>query len=118
MLADPNAASSLTPEQIWALCDELTARHAPLLPAALGGAFHARRLQLVSSQVAMVANSRRARWSHARRSEAAMSLLADDRLDALISEEIAFRDAPTELPKLFAGRFSGLTAALRYQSAS
>ena len=37
VLADPNAASSLTPEQIWALCDELTARHAPLLPAALGG---------------------------------------------------------------------------------
>ena len=37
VLADPNAASSLTPEQIWALCDELTARHAALLPAALGG---------------------------------------------------------------------------------
>lgn len=37
VLTDPNASSSLTPEQIWALCDELTARHAPLLPAALGG---------------------------------------------------------------------------------
>jgi alpha-galactosidase len=37
VLTDPNASSSLTPEQIWALCDELTARHAPLLPVTLGG---------------------------------------------------------------------------------
>jgi alpha-galactosidase len=37
VLADPNASSSLTPEQIWALCDELTARHADYLPVALGG---------------------------------------------------------------------------------
>ncbi|WP_375387541.1 alpha-glucosidase/alpha-galactosidase [uncultured Amnibacterium sp.] len=27
VLADPNASSSLTPERIWALCDELTAAH-------------------------------------------------------------------------------------------
>lgn len=37
LLADPNANSTLTPEQIWALCDELTAAHADLLPVALGG---------------------------------------------------------------------------------
>lgn len=37
VLTDPNASSSLTPEQIWALCDELTARHAARLPVALGG---------------------------------------------------------------------------------
>jgi alpha-galactosidase len=37
VLADPNASSSLTPDQIWALCDELTAAHAALLPRALGG---------------------------------------------------------------------------------
>ncbi|MDN4613779.1 alpha-glucosidase/alpha-galactosidase [Leifsonia sp. F6_8S_P_1B] len=37
VLTDPNASSSLTPEQIWALCDELTAKHAHLLPKALGG---------------------------------------------------------------------------------
>ncbi|MGN6427611.1 MAG: alpha-galactosidase [Leifsonia sp.] len=37
VLTDPNASSSLTPEQIWALCDELTTRHAALLPVALGG---------------------------------------------------------------------------------
>jgi alpha-galactosidase len=37
VLVDPNASSSLTPAQIWALCDELTVAHADLLPQALGG---------------------------------------------------------------------------------
>ncbi len=36
-LVDPNAMSTLTPEQIWALCDELTEAHAALLPETLGG---------------------------------------------------------------------------------
>ena len=37
VLADPNASSTLTPEQIWRLCDELTAAHRALLPTSLGG---------------------------------------------------------------------------------
>jgi alpha-galactosidase len=37
VLVDPNASSSLTPEQIWAACDELTKAHARYLPRALGG---------------------------------------------------------------------------------
>jgi alpha-galactosidase len=35
VLLDPNASSTLTPDQIWELCDELTAAHGDLLPAAL-----------------------------------------------------------------------------------
>jgi alpha-galactosidase len=35
VLVDPNAASTLTPEQIWALCDELTAAHGDLIPEPL-----------------------------------------------------------------------------------
>ena len=42
----------------------------------LGGAFHSRRLKLVSSQVGLVAASRRPRWDYRRRVEAAMRLLA------------------------------------------
>ncbi|MEI5665109.1 zinc-binding alcohol dehydrogenase [Bosea sp. CCNWLW174] len=80
--------------------------------APLGGAFHARRLQLISSQVGQVSPSRRARFDYARRMQAALVLLADERLDALITDEIAFEDAPTRLPALFAG--AGLTAVLRY----
>lgn len=86
------------------------------VPAALGCAFHARRLQLVSSQVGMVAPSRRARWDHARRAQAAMALLADDRLEALITEEVAFRDAPRRIPELLAPRAAGLTAAICYEA--
>jgi threonine dehydrogenase-like Zn-dependent dehydrogenase len=82
------------------------------VPAPLGGAFHARRLQLVSSQVGQVAPSRRPRFDYARRTQAALALLADARLDALITEEIPFAEAPMRLPELFAG--AGLTAVLRY----
>jgi alpha-galactosidase len=34
-MVDPNTAATLTVDQIWALCDELTAAHGDLLPAAL-----------------------------------------------------------------------------------
>lgn len=80
--------------------------------APLGGAFHAKRLQLVSSQVGQVSPSRRARFDYARRMQAALALLADERLGALITDEIPFKDAPARLPALFAG--AGLTAVLRY----
>lgn len=86
------------------------------VPAALGGAFHARRLQLISSQVGLVSASRRARWDHARRARAAMTLLADDRLDALITDEIAFRELPQRLPGLLAPGAAGLTAAICYET--
>ncbi|MGL5362371.1 MAG: zinc-dependent alcohol dehydrogenase [Bosea sp. (in: a-proteobacteria)] len=82
--------------------------------APLGGTFHASRLQLISSQVGHVSASRRARWTYGRRLAMALKLLADDRLDALITEEIAFTDAPKKLPALFAPGSSGLTAVLRY----
>ncbi|MCM4076177.1 alpha-glucosidase/alpha-galactosidase [Paractinoplanes hotanensis] len=34
-MVDPNTAATLTVDQIWSLCDELTAAHGDLLPAAL-----------------------------------------------------------------------------------
>jgi threonine dehydrogenase-like Zn-dependent dehydrogenase len=83
-------------------------------PTPLGGAFHSRRLRLISSQVGHVATSRRARWSYRRRLEAALSLLQDDRLDALIAEEIAFMDAPAQLPALLSPAAKGLAPIIRY----
>jgi 2-desacetyl-2-hydroxyethyl bacteriochlorophyllide A dehydrogenase len=82
--------------------------------APLGGAFHSRRLQLVASQVGQIALSRRPRWDYARRSAAAMALLADDRLDALITDEIPFAQAPALLPALLSPGAAGLTAAIDY----
>ena len=61
---------------------------------ALGGAFHAGRVRIVSSQVGAVSPGRRPRWSHARRLAKALDLLADPALDALVSGETDFADLP------------------------
>ena len=70
--------------------------------APLGGAFHSRRLQLISSQVGQVSPARRIRWSYRRRLETALALLATPALDQLVTAEIAFADAPKLLPALLA----------------
>ena len=64
------------------------------VPVALGGAFHSRRLRLISSQVGKVPPARRARWSNRRRLEAALALLDDPALDALLTGVTAFADLP------------------------
>ncbi|NDV86176.1 dehydrogenase [Aurantimonas aggregata] len=56
----------------------------------LGGAFHSRRLSIVASQVGQLPPERRARWDYRRRLTAALDLLADPRLDILISGETRF----------------------------
>lgn len=81
---------------------------------ALGGAFHSRRLRLVSSQVGEIASARRPRWNHRRRLEAAVRLLSDERLDALVGEEIPFQELPKHLPRLFAHGAPGVGALVRY----
>jgi hypothetical protein len=68
----------------------------------LGGAFHSRRLKLVSSQVGKVAPSHRATWTHRQRLAAAIELLADARLDALLAPAVKFDDLPAQLPKILA----------------
>ena len=68
----------------------------------LGGAFHSRRLKLVSSQVGKVAPSHRATWTHRQRLAAAIELLADARLDAVIAPAVRFDDLPARLPKILA----------------
>jgi threonine dehydrogenase-like Zn-dependent dehydrogenase len=83
----------------------------------LGGAFHSRRLKLVSSQVGLVAASRRPRWDYRRRVEAAVRLLALPALDKLVAEEIAFEDAPRELPRILGPGAPGLAPVIRYPQA-
>lgn len=68
----------------------------------LGGAFHSRRLQIISSQVGAVAALRRPRWSLARRLGKALDLLADPRLETLISGETAFADIVDAYPAILA----------------
>ena len=66
----------------------------------LGGAFHSRRLKLVASQVGKVAPSHRQTWTHRRRLEHAIGLLADDRLDILIEPPVPFEELPARLPAI------------------
>ena len=70
--------------------------------------------QLISSQVGEVAPSRRPRWTRRRRLEKALSLLADERLDALITDDVAFADLPRELPRVLASGAPGLATVVRY----
>ncbi len=83
----------------------------------LGEAFHSRRLRLISSQVGQVAPSRRPRWSPARRMEAAIGLLADRALDALIAPAVDFHDLPAQLPKILSAPSGVLCQLIRYPGA-
>jgi threonine dehydrogenase-like Zn-dependent dehydrogenase len=88
-----------------------------VIPVALGGAFHSRRLRIIASQVGMVSPSRRPRWPYARRMAAALDLLHDTRLDALVGETIEFADAPRDLPGVLAPGAVGLAPVIRYPGA-
>ena len=63
-------------------------------PLALGGAFHARRVQIVSSQVGRLPPHRLARWDHARRFALVAEYLADAALDRLVAPPVPLSDAP------------------------
>lgn len=83
--------------------------------APLGGPFHSRRLRLVSSQVGQIAASRRSRWTYRRRLEAALMMLTDPALDALVATEIAFDDAAAALPALLDHYAPALAPVIRYR---
>lgn len=68
--------------------------------APLGEVFHARRLNLRSSQVGSVATAMRHRYTHRQRLELALSLLADPRLDALISHHAPWQQLPEVMARL------------------
>jgi threonine dehydrogenase-like Zn-dependent dehydrogenase len=83
----------------------------------LGGAFHSRRLKLISSQVGQVAPSHRPRWTHRRRLSAALDLLADPALDALIAPAVAFDELPARLPDILAAKSGVLCQLIAYPAA-
>ena len=80
----------------------------------LGAAFHSRRLRLVSSQVGNVSTSHRARWDFFRRRAAALALLDDPALDALLAPAIAFADLPARLPDILGPASGVLCQVIRY----
>jgi hypothetical protein len=83
------------------------------VPVPLGGAFHSRRLKIVSSQVGRVAPSHRATTSHRQRLEQAIALL-DPRLDTLLMQAVPFSELPERLPDIFNRRSGVLCPVISY----
>lgn len=84
--------------------------------APLGGAFHSRRLRLLSSQVGQVAPSHRARWTHGRRLDAALAMLSAVCLDSLLMAEIDFHALPKWLPRIFDPKSGMLCQLIDYRT--
>lgn len=84
----------------------------------LGGAFHSRRLRLISSQVGQVSAGHRPRWDYRRRLSKALELLADPTLDRLVGDEIPFDEAATAVPAALAGAAARLAPIIRYPSSA
>jgi 2-desacetyl-2-hydroxyethyl bacteriochlorophyllide A dehydrogenase len=66
----------------------------------LGQGFHAKRLNIRSSQVGAISPGHRARWNHTRRLALALELLGDDVLDWLITSECPFDSLPEAMSEL------------------
>jgi 2-desacetyl-2-hydroxyethyl bacteriochlorophyllide A dehydrogenase len=82
----------------------------------LGAAFHAQRLTLRSSQVGRLPSAQLPRWDTRRRMALALALLCDPRLDALISGESPFEQAPAVLSALARPEHFELCHRLRYEA--
>jgi len=86
-----------------------------LVPLPLGAAFHSRRLRLISSQVGHIAAPQRPRWDKRRRMEKALALLAEPRLDLLVTGESRFEELPRLLPELARSARGVLCHRIRYR---
>jgi threonine dehydrogenase-like Zn-dependent dehydrogenase len=83
----------------------------------LGGAFHAGRLGIRSSQVGTVSPARAARRTAADRLALALELLRDDAFDALLTGESHFDELPDVMARLAAGSLPALCHTITYGEA-
>jgi NADPH:quinone reductase-like Zn-dependent oxidoreductase len=80
----------------------------------LGGAFHAGRLGIRSSQVGTLSPARAARRTTADRLALALDLLSDRAFDALLTGESRFDELPDVMPQLAAGSLPALCHTITY----
>jgi len=83
----------------------------------LGGAFHAGRLGIRSSQVGAVSPARSARRTPADRLALALELLQDPAFDALLTGESRFHELPEVMGRLAAGTLPALCHTITYGEA-
>jgi hypothetical protein len=80
----------------------------------LGGAFHAGRLAIRSSQVGTLSPARASRRTFADRLALALELLRDPAFDALLTGESRFDELPEVMARLAAGTLPALCHTLTY----
>jgi threonine dehydrogenase-like Zn-dependent dehydrogenase len=80
----------------------------------LGGAFHARRLAIRSSEVGTLSPARAQRRTSADRMALALELLRDPAFDALLTGESRFDELPDVMARLAAGSLPALCHTLTY----
>ena len=80
----------------------------------LGGAFHARRLAIRSSQVGTVSPARASRRTSSDRLALALELLRDPAFDALFTGESRFDELPDVMARLATGSLPALCHTLTY----
>ena len=80
----------------------------------LGGAFHARRLTIRSSQVGALSPARASRRTAADRLALALDLLRDPAFDSLLTGESRFDELPEVMARLAAGNLPALCHSITY----
>src|SRR5262249_43337080 len=80
----------------------------------LGGAFHAGRLRIRSSQVGTLSPARAARRTATGRLALALELLRDPAYDVLLTGESRFDELPEVMARLAAGSLPALCHTIRY----
>jgi threonine dehydrogenase-like Zn-dependent dehydrogenase len=80
----------------------------------LGGAFHARRLTIRSSQVGSLSPARASRRTAADRLALALDLLRDPAFDSLLTGESRFDELPEVMARLAAGSLPALCHSITY----
>jgi threonine dehydrogenase-like Zn-dependent dehydrogenase len=80
----------------------------------LGGAFHARRLSIRSSQVGTLSPARASRRTATGRLALALELLRDPAFDALLTGESRFEELPDVMSRLAAGSLPALCHTISY----
>jgi NADPH:quinone reductase-like Zn-dependent oxidoreductase len=112
--APEGLAAALAVAGFEATVIEMSWYGAAVVPLALGGAFHSRRLTLKSSQVGTVPAERQRRWSTRRRLTLALSLLRDPVFDLLLTGESEFAALPELMPRLAASPAGVICHTLHY----
>lgn len=80
----------------------------------LGGVFHSQQLRLQSCQVGHIEQTHQPRWSYNRRLLAALGLLSDGRLDALLEPAISFTALPQEIQNILGSGQTRLCQVIAY----